>query len=266
MVIERHAAIGGRLAFIWYMDGAELSGELVQQPAVATVNDHRSVGNRRSEPRGALKAAVIGSGERAVVGRGDRQPARVDEALGEVRSGGKRQRRVAEQALGPCTRRNEIGRSRRVTDVLFRGLAALDIVAGDQNLGCLPGQNRRQFPRQVLRILNARVRAARAERRDLVRCVACKDDTTMHEMLKPPTLELVDRHPLEIEIAVPEHALDARNDDVRTALLFDIGGRSKLQIYAPDVVGLLVQQGRLPASGTADRTRTTARSGTPSAS
>ena len=66
----------------------------------------------------------------------------------------------------------------------------------------------------------------------------------MDEALEPPALERVDRHPFEREIVVAEHLPQARDDALRPLLGLRVGIRAELEIDAPDVVRLLVQQRR----------------------
>ena len=64
----------------------------------------------------------------------------------------------------------------------------------------------------------------------------------MDELVHPPALELVERDPFELEILVAEHARDARPHVFRPLFDGGIGIRMQLQVDAPDVVRLLVQQ------------------------
>ena len=79
-----------------------------------------------------------------------------------------------------------------------------------------------------------------------MRRIAGEDHPLVPEALHAAALELVDRDPLESEIGVPEHPRDPRPDVFRLPLDGGIGVRAKLQVDAPDVVGLAVQQRRLP--------------------
>src|SRR5690606_16249818 len=97
----------------------------------------------------------------------------------------------------------------------------------------------------VIDILNATIAAPRAEGRYYVGAISGKNDTAMDEAIQPPALEGVDRHPVEFEVAVADHAFDARDDVFWLLFFFRIGIPAKLQIDAVDVVGLLVQQRRL---------------------
>ena len=75
-----------------------------------------------------------------------------------------------------------------------------------------------------------------------MRRIAGEDHPLVPEALHAAALELVDRDPLESEIGVPEHPRDPRPDVFRLPLDGGIGVRAKLQVDAPDVVGLAVQQ------------------------
>ena len=87
-------------------------------------------------------------------------------------------------------------------DILVRGLHALDIVAFDQRLSGLADQHRREFPGQVLGILDAGIGTTRAKWRDLMRGVAHEDHAAMHEALDTAAIEPIDRYPIDPEIAV----------------------------------------------------------------
>ena len=127
-----------------------------------------------------------------------------------------------------------------------RSARALGVVGLDQRGVGLPLQNEIELPDEVFRVLHAGIGAACAERRDLMRAVAAKDHPAMHEPVDAPALEGIERDPFQLEIAVTQHALDARDDVFRLLLDLGIRLRPQLQVDAPDVVRLLVQQGRLP--------------------
>ena len=101
-----------------------------------------------------------------------------------------------------------------------------------------------EFPGEILGILQTRIGAAGAEGRDLMRGVARKSHAAMDELVHAAALELVERDPLEIELVVAEHARDPRPHVFGPLLDCRIGVRMQLQVDAPDVVGLLVQQRR----------------------
>ena len=142
--------------------------------------------------------------------------------------------------------RDEVGRAGGVEQVLVgRGLA-LQAVGGEQRRRGLPLQHGRELPGEVVGVLHAAVEAAGAEGRDQVRGVAGEDHRAVDEALQAPALEGVDADPLELERPVlAEHRLQARADALGLALLDRVGVPAELEVDAPDVVGLLVQQGRL---------------------
>ena len=143
-------------------------------------------------------------------------------------------------------RRHEIGRAGGFADVLVRRRTALGVIAFEQRLRRSPAQHAIELPRDILGVFQARIGAARAERRDLMRGVAGKDHAAVEESVHPPALEFVERDPFEIELVVAEHACDPRPHILRQLLDRGIGDRVKLQVDAPDIVRLLVQQRRPP--------------------
>ena len=79
-----------------------------------------------------------------------------------------------------------------------------------------------------------------------MRGVAGKDHPAVHEFLQAAALEGIDRHPVEPEAAVAEHALQARQHVLGTPLQVGIGAGPELEVDTADVVGLLVEQRRAP--------------------
>jgi hypothetical protein len=69
----------------------------------------------------------------------------------------------------------------------------------------------------------------------------------MAEALHAPALEGVDADPLQLELALrAEHRADARDHLLRLLLFLGVGVPAELEVDAPDVVGLAVQQHALP--------------------
>src|SRR5690606_19485580 len=122
---------------------------------------------------------------------------------------------------------------------------ALLLIGGDQAFGRLAAEDHGELPDQVVGVLDAAIAAARAEGRDDVRAVAGEDHAAMHEAVDALALEGVDRHPVELEIAMADDRLDARDDVLRLLLLLGIRIPAELEVDAVDVVRLLVQQRRL---------------------
>ena len=75
-----------------------------------------------------------------------------------------------------------------------------------------------------------------------MRGIAGKNHPAVEEAIHPPALEFVERDPLELELVVTEHARDPRPHVLRLLLDDGIGIAIELEIDAPDVVGLTVQQ------------------------
>ena len=81
-----------------------------------------------------------------------------------------------------------------------------------------------------------------------MRAVAGKDDVPMDEARHASTLEGVDAVPLAFEGDVgPEQAADQRLDILRLDARLPVDVPAELKIEPPDVVGLFVEQRRLPA-------------------
>ena len=77
-----------------------------------------------------------------------------------------------------------------------------------------------------------------------MRGFAGKDHPVVDELRHAPALEFVDRDPLEVEIAVAEHPRDPRPDIFGQPLDGRVGIAAELQVDAPDIVRLLVEQRR----------------------
>src|SRR6185436_12326179 len=107
-------------------------------------------------------------------------------------------------------------------------------------------ENAYELPDQIVDILDAAVRAACTEWRDLMCRVASEDDAAVPEFLHAPALKRVDADPFERERMVgTKHRLDARNDALRFPLFIGIRLPAELKVDAPDVVRLSMQQRRL---------------------
>ena len=76
---------------------------------------------------------------------------------------GKLERRIAEHAADVVLRRNEVGRARRALDVFVRRVTTLVVVGIEQCVGRFAGEHELQLPGQILGVLHAAVRTARAE-------------------------------------------------------------------------------------------------------
>ncbi len=133
-----------------------------------------------------------------------------------------------------------------MADIVVGRCNPLGVVGVEQRGRRFAGEHEVELPGDILGIFETGIRAARTERRDLMRGIAGKNHPAMGEALHAPALEFVERDPLEFEIAMADHPLDARPHALRLLLQFRIGIGPELQIDAPDVVGLFVQQRGLP--------------------
>ena len=78
--------------------------------------------------------------------------------------------------------------------------AALFVVAFKQASRRIAAQNLREFPAQVIDVLNATIRAACAEGGDQMGSIADKQDAIVHKLSHAPALERVQAHPLVLEV------------------------------------------------------------------
>ena len=131
-----------------------------------------------------------------------------------------------------------------MSDVLVGCRGAFEVVGIEQALRRLALDDESELPGEIFRILDAGIGAARAERRHLMRGISCEDHAPMHEAFQAAALERIDGHPFEREIVMPQHLPKAGDHALRRLLGFRIRIGSKLQIDAPDIVRLFVQQGR----------------------
>ena len=79
-----------------------------------------------------------------------------------------------------------------------------------------------------------------------MRGIAGEEHATVAEMLHPPAGERVDARPFDLEIGrLAQHRAEPRQDALGLLLLVGVGVPAELEVDAPDVVGLPVQQRRL---------------------
>uniref|UniRef100_UPI0013D4D486 hypothetical protein n=1 Tax=Enterobacter hormaechei TaxID=158836 RepID=UPI0013D4D486 len=72
--------------------------------------------------------------------------------------------------------------------------------------------------------------------------VAGEDHPVVDELPEPATLKRVNGDPFQREITMAEHAPDTGDDVIGLTLGLDVGVAAELQIDAPDIVRLLVQE------------------------
>ena len=134
------------------------------------------IGQRRAEPGRARPGLAVGRRQGRVVGRGRREPAGIDHALGEARLSGERQSGVAEAPLLRAPRRDEVGRAGRMADILVRrGQRARRRSCRSGLAGASPFKTSASFQARFSASWMPGIGAARAEGRDLMRRVAGED-------------------------------------------------------------------------------------------
>jgi hypothetical protein len=133
-------------------------------------------------------------------------------------------------------------------DVLVGGWTAFRVVALEEPLRREPAQHEVQLPREVVDVLDAAIRAARAERRHEVRGIAREQHAPVPERAHAPALKRVDARPLQLEVdPLAQHCPDARQHALGLPLLLGIGLPAELKVAAPHVIGLAMEQRRLVA-------------------
>ena len=156
---------------------------------------------------------------------------------------GQVQNRIAQQAGHARLRRDEIGRTGRVHDILVRAVDAFIIVAVQQAVGRLTVDHQSQFPAKVIDVLHARVRAPCAERRNLMGRVASKEYAPVAEAFHALALEGIDRGPDHIVFDAAKECVQTTTDIFLFQFFLAIDIPTDLKIDAPDIIWLFVQQG-----------------------
>src|SRR5204862_6594020 len=134
-----------------------------------------------------------------------------------------------------------------IENVLVRAAPALLVIGIEQAAAGLPLHDRGQLPAEIVRVLNAAVAAAGAERADQMGAVAGEDHPARHEALHARAPECVDRAPFEVERGLADDGTNPRQHPFRLSLQLRVGARPELKIQAKDVVGLTMQERTFPA-------------------
>src|SRR5690606_42160672 len=88
-----------------------------------------------------------------------------------------------------------------------------------------------QLPDQIVRVLDARIGAARTEGRHLVGRIADEQGAAMAELAHAPALERVDADPFKLEFVLfAQHGPDARNDPLGALFFLGVGVPAELEI------------------------------------
>ena len=175
--------------------------------------------------------------------RGHAQAARIHQLARKRVAAGQLQRGVAKQLADRAFGRDEVGGAGGVADVLVRRVHPVVVVAVQQRLGRLALDDEGQFPHQVVGVLQARVGAACAKGRYLVRRVARKQQAAMAKVRHAAALKGVNTGPFQRAFAVvAQHGFHTRHDVFGLFLFFRVGVPAQLKVDAPHVVALFVQQ------------------------
>ncbi len=222
----------------------ELPAEMLQEPAGIRHAGHRRIDASRAWHHAAGKGAAVRCVERrGVQYRRHGEPPAVDELPRERMLLRQIQHGIAEDLADRALGRNEIGRARRVADVLVGGVLALARIGIEQAVRRAALEDEGQLPCEVLRILYAAVGAARAERRDAVRGVAGEQHIAMAEAVHAQAGKRIDADPFQGELRIrPQQRLHARHHALGRFLGDRIGVPAELEVDAPDIVGLAMQQ------------------------
>ena len=146
-------------------------------------------------------------------------------------------------------------------DIFVGRLHALEIVAVDQALARLavaarPRASRRDFLHPRHRNWRRARRTARPDARS-----RRENHTAMHETVDTAAIEAVDRHPVDVEIALAQHLADARDDSFRASAPPRYRHRPELQVDRARHCPAADASAPIGRNGTAGRTRSAARSG-----
>ena len=184
----------------------EAAAEVIEQPLAARDRPParrppaRPAPSRRRRPRNPHRSGVL-SGESASTAGTDSRP-----LLTSLRANAmllrELEHRVAKRARHRALRRDEVGRRASSSGCSRRPRAR----ARDRRCrAAAPAPCRRstsvELPDEIVGILEAAVRAARAERAHDVRGIAGEQHAAVAEMLHAPALERVDARPFDLEFA-----------------------------------------------------------------
>ena len=114
--------------------------------------------------------------------------------------------------------------------------------------GASPRTTRSSFHARLSDVLHAAVRAARAKRRNEVRRIAANSTRPWRKRFHPAAVRTCRRSPIRSRTRAsgPSIARKARQDRSGLLLLVGVGVPAELEIDTPHIVGLAMQQYRLP--------------------
>ena len=223
--------------------------QLVQQPGGLAVDLHRCIGAVGAGGHLAVKRAAVSRVQAGCgVRRGCGQAAAVDQRACKRLGARQFQHRIAQAQRGTAFRGDEVRGAGAVQQVVVSRIGALFVVGVQQGQGRVAVDHGFELPGQVVAVLHAGVGTACAEGGHLVRRVAHEDHAAMAEVVDAAARKLVHRHPLQLELGVrAQHGLDAGNDLFGLLFFSRVAVPAQLEVDAPDVVALFVQQHALVA-------------------
>ena len=223
----------------------EVGGGLAQQPSGLAIGPlHGCIGERSARHLLAVKSVPVGrvQGRVAQYG-GHRQPAAVNQAAGKRVLPGQVQRSIPKQLADWALGRDEIGGSGGMANVFIGGVLALCGIAVQQGWAGPAFEQPVKLPAQVVGVLHAAVGATRTKGRDPVGAVTGKKHGSVYELVHALTSKGVDRGPLQRELPHwAQQRLDAGHDVFGFFLFLRVRVPAELEIYAPNAVGLAVQE------------------------
>ena len=110
---------------------------------------------------------------------------------------------------------------------------------------CLTANHAREFPAEIIDVLNATIRTPRAEGRHQVRRIADKNHALVHEALHTSALKRIEADPFVFELDIrSQHGAHLRGDILLPQGRRAINIPSQLKVETPDTVWLLVHERR----------------------
>ncbi|AAQ59477.1 hypothetical protein CV_1803 [Chromobacterium violaceum ATCC 12472] len=221
---------------------SEAVADALQQPGGLARQRHRRVQSGIARPRsfpmsGRLQQAATRQRRRP------RQPSGIDHGADGLLLGGQQQHSLLEQPGALRTRRNEVSAAAGVENILVSRQTTLLAVTVQQSRPRPSCNDFSQLPTQVVSVLNAAISAAAAERANLMRAVSGEHHRSMHEASQPAATEGIDADPFKFEIdIVAEHPAQPGRHALRLALQHWVCIRPQLEIDAPDIIRLFVDQ------------------------
>ena len=149
--------------------------------------------------------------------------------------------RIAKHATRFAFRRDEVCGAGGIQNIFICRIRAFAVIGVQQRLRRQATHYQIQLPHQTVCVLQARVGAPRAKRRDLVCSITNKQQTLMTKLFHATALEGVNTDPLQLKFCVvAKHSFETWQYFFRFALFFGVCIPAQLKVNAPNVIGLLV--------------------------